>query len=148
VSASAIEINLTRYSCYNLAGMPRRPPLDIRGATDPYPCFPEHPRPRRPTSADLRIEHALTTTRSAPTHVAPVQKLGVRPDKAERGMGVFARIIVGVDGTDWGFETLRQALLLAPEATSTVSAVQRCGSSCRVNHDFHVRLCVTCHPND
>jgi nucleotide-binding universal stress UspA family protein len=38
-------------------------------------------------------------------------------------MGVFARIVVGVDGTDWGFEALRQALLLAPEATSTVNAV-------------------------
>jgi hypothetical protein len=38
-------------------------------------------------------------------------------------MGVFARIVVGVDGTDWGFEALRQALLLAPEATSTVNPV-------------------------
>jgi hypothetical protein len=29
-------------------------------------------------------------------------------------MAVFARVVVGVDGTDWGFETLRQALALAP----------------------------------
>ena len=27
-------------------------------------------------------------------------------------MSVFARIVVGVDGTDWGFEALRQALVL------------------------------------
>jgi nucleotide-binding universal stress UspA family protein len=30
-------------------------------------------------------------------------------------MSVFARIVVGVDGTEWGFEALRQALVLAPE---------------------------------
>ncbi len=30
-------------------------------------------------------------------------------------MSVFARIVVGVDGTEWGFEALRQALLLAPK---------------------------------
>jgi len=28
---------------------------------------------------------------------------------------LFARIVVGVDGTDWGFEALRQALVLAKE---------------------------------
>jgi nucleotide-binding universal stress UspA family protein len=38
-------------------------------------------------------------------------------------VAVFARIIVGVDGTDWGFEALRQALLLAPAQTSTVRAI-------------------------
>ena len=38
-------------------------------------------------------------------------------------MGVFARVTVGVDGTDWGFEALRQALLLAPEPASTLRAV-------------------------
>ena len=37
-------------------------------------------------------------------------------------MGVFSRIVVGVDGTDWGFEALRQALLLAPD-TADVRAV-------------------------
>ena len=30
-------------------------------------------------------------------------------------MTLFARIVVGVDGTDWGFEALRQALVLAKE---------------------------------
>lgn len=37
-------------------------------------------------------------------------------------MGVFDHIVVGVDGTDWGFEALRQALLLAPD-TADVRAV-------------------------
>ena len=37
-------------------------------------------------------------------------------------MDVFARILVGVDGTDWGLEALRQALVLAPEQ-ATVRAV-------------------------
>lgn len=37
-------------------------------------------------------------------------------------MSVFARILAGVDGTDWGFEALRQALLLAP-ASAEVRAV-------------------------
>jgi nucleotide-binding universal stress UspA family protein len=37
-------------------------------------------------------------------------------------MVVFARVVVGVDGTDWGFEALRQALALAP-ADSHVEAV-------------------------
>jgi len=31
-------------------------------------------------------------------------------------MSAFARILAGVDGTNWGFEALRQALLLAPES--------------------------------
>ena len=30
-------------------------------------------------------------------------------------MNIFARIVVGVDGTEWGFEALRQALVLAKE---------------------------------
>lgn len=29
-------------------------------------------------------------------------------------MGIFARSVVGVDGTNWGFEALRQTLVLAP----------------------------------
>ena len=33
------------------------------------------------------------------------------------------RILVGVDGTDWGFEALRQALLLAPKEDPVVHAV-------------------------
>jgi hypothetical protein len=38
-------------------------------------------------------------------------------------MSVFARIVVGVDGTNWGFEALRQALVLAPEKDPVVRAV-------------------------
>jgi hypothetical protein len=38
-------------------------------------------------------------------------------------MTVFARIVVGVDGTDWGFEALRQALVLAPKKNPVVHAV-------------------------
>ena len=38
-------------------------------------------------------------------------------------MTVFARVVVGVDGTDWGFEALRQALALAPAEDSRVDAV-------------------------
>jgi nucleotide-binding universal stress UspA family protein len=52
-------------------------------------------------------------------------------------MGVFARVVVGVDGTDWGFEALRQALLLAPEATSTVSAVTALDTGPAVHTGIH-----------
>jgi nucleotide-binding universal stress UspA family protein len=38
-------------------------------------------------------------------------------------MAVFARILVGFDGTDWGFEALRQTLVLAPAEGSAVHAV-------------------------
>jgi nucleotide-binding universal stress UspA family protein len=38
-------------------------------------------------------------------------------------MSIFARIVVGVDGTDWGFEALRQALVLAPKENPVVHAV-------------------------
>jgi nucleotide-binding universal stress UspA family protein len=38
-------------------------------------------------------------------------------------MSVFARIVVGVDGTDWGFEALRQALVLAPKENPVLHAV-------------------------
>jgi nucleotide-binding universal stress UspA family protein len=38
-------------------------------------------------------------------------------------MAVFARVVVGVDGTDWGFEALRQALALAPAEDSRLDAV-------------------------
>ena len=38
-------------------------------------------------------------------------------------MTIFARIVVGVDGTAWGFEALRQALTLAPAEDSDVEAV-------------------------
>ena len=38
-------------------------------------------------------------------------------------MAVFARVVVGVDGTAWGFEALRQALALAPAEDARVEAV-------------------------
>jgi len=38
-------------------------------------------------------------------------------------MAVFARVVVGVDGTEWGFEALRQTLVLAPTEGSAVHAV-------------------------
>jgi nucleotide-binding universal stress UspA family protein len=38
-------------------------------------------------------------------------------------MPLFARILVGVDGTDWGFEALRQALVLAPKENPVLHAV-------------------------
>jgi nucleotide-binding universal stress UspA family protein len=38
-------------------------------------------------------------------------------------MDVFARVVVGVDGTEWGLEALRQTLTLAPETGSRIEAV-------------------------
>ena len=38
-------------------------------------------------------------------------------------MELFSRVVVGVDGTEWGFGALRQTLLLAPELGATVDAV-------------------------
>jgi nucleotide-binding universal stress UspA family protein len=38
-------------------------------------------------------------------------------------MNVFGRIVVGIDGTDWGFEALRQAFVLAPKEDPVVHAV-------------------------
>ena len=38
-------------------------------------------------------------------------------------MTMFARIVVGVDGTEWGFEALRQALVLAPKVEPVVHAI-------------------------
>ena len=38
-------------------------------------------------------------------------------------MTVFARVVVGVDGTEWGFEALRQTLVLAPAEGSAVHAI-------------------------
>ena len=38
-------------------------------------------------------------------------------------MDVFARVVVGVDGTEWGLGALRQALTLAPIDASTIDAV-------------------------
>ena len=38
-------------------------------------------------------------------------------------MNIFARTVVGVDGTEWGFEALRQALVLAPRENPVLHAV-------------------------
>jgi nucleotide-binding universal stress UspA family protein len=38
-------------------------------------------------------------------------------------MPVFARVVVGVDRTEWGFEALRQALVLTPAEGSEVHAI-------------------------
>ena len=38
-------------------------------------------------------------------------------------MTVFARVLVGVDGTEWGLEALRQTLVLAPPEHATVRTV-------------------------
>lgn len=35
-------------------------------------------------------------------------------------MDLFARVVVGIDGTDWGFEALRQSLTLLPDEGSVV----------------------------
>jgi nucleotide-binding universal stress UspA family protein len=50
-------------------------------------------------------------------------------------MGVFARIVVGVDGTDWGFEALRQALVLAPNPV--LRAVTALDAAPAVRTGFH-----------
>jgi nucleotide-binding universal stress UspA family protein len=51
-------------------------------------------------------------------------------------MGVFARIVVGVDGTDWGFEALRQALVLAPD-TAEVRAVTALDTAPAIHTGIH-----------
>jgi nucleotide-binding universal stress UspA family protein len=52
-------------------------------------------------------------------------------------MGVFARIVVGVDGTDWGFEALRQALVLAPKEKPVLRAVTALDTAPAVRTGFH-----------
>jgi nucleotide-binding universal stress UspA family protein len=52
-------------------------------------------------------------------------------------MSVFARILVGVDGTDWGFETLRQALLLAPKENPVLHAVTALDTAPTIRTGFH-----------
>lgn len=52
-------------------------------------------------------------------------------------MNVFARIVVGVDGTDWGFEALRQALVLAPEENAVVRAVTALDTAPAIHTGLH-----------
>src|SRR5215210_6157982 len=52
-------------------------------------------------------------------------------------MNAFARIVVGVDGTDWGFEALRQALVLAPEKNPVLHAVTALDTAPAIHTGFH-----------
>jgi nucleotide-binding universal stress UspA family protein len=52
-------------------------------------------------------------------------------------MSVFARIVVGVDGTDWGFEALRQALVLAPKENPVLRAVTAVDTAPAIHTGFH-----------
>jgi nucleotide-binding universal stress UspA family protein len=49
---------------------------------------------------------------------------------------VFDRVVVGVDGTEWGFEALRQALLLAPE-TAVVRATTALDTAPAIRTGMH-----------
>ena len=52
-------------------------------------------------------------------------------------MSVFARIVVGVDGTEWGFEALRQALVLAPKEDPILHAVTVVDTAPAIRTGFH-----------
>ena len=52
-------------------------------------------------------------------------------------MSVFSRILVGVDGTDWGFEALRQALVLTPEETPVLRAVTALDAAPAIRTGIH-----------
>ena len=52
-------------------------------------------------------------------------------------MSVFARIVVGVDGTEWGFEALRQALVLAPKENPVFHAVTALDTAPAIHTGFH-----------
>jgi nucleotide-binding universal stress UspA family protein len=52
-------------------------------------------------------------------------------------MSVFARIVVGVDGTDWGFEALRQALMLAQKEDPVLHAVTALDTAPTIRTGFH-----------
>ena len=51
-------------------------------------------------------------------------------------MDPFARVVVGVDGTEWGREALRQTLALAPpEAVVRAVTALRTGAAARTGFD-------------
>jgi nucleotide-binding universal stress UspA family protein len=52
-------------------------------------------------------------------------------------MSVFARTVVGVDGTDWGFEALHQALVLAPTDNPVLHAVTALDTAAAIHTGFH-----------
>ena len=53
------------------------------------------------------------------------------------GVSVFARIVVGVDGTDWGFEALHQALVLAPKENAVLRAVTALDTAPAIHAGLH-----------
>ena len=52
-------------------------------------------------------------------------------------MRLFERIVVGVDGTNWGFEALRQALLLGPRENLVLHAVTALDTASTIHTGFH-----------
>lgn len=52
-------------------------------------------------------------------------------------MSVFARTVVGIDGTDWGFEALRQVLLLAPKENAVLRAVTALDTAPAIHTGLH-----------
>ena len=52
-------------------------------------------------------------------------------------MSLFERIVVGVDGTDWGFEALRQALLLGSHENSVLHAVTALDAAPAIHTGLH-----------
>ena len=57
-------------------------------------------------------------------------------------MAVFARIVVGIDGTEWGFDALRQTLALAPREGSSVDAVTALDTAPAARAGFDARRWV------
>ena len=85
----------------------------------------------RKSSREAERAHARTHT----THFGA--KLASPCANTVRTMGaVFERVVVGVDGTDLAFEALRQALVLAPAAGSTVRAVTALDTSAAARTGF------------
>jgi nucleotide-binding universal stress UspA family protein len=79
----------------------------------------------------------------------PISSLRIRPLLTEWGrtvsaidadkvgsMKVFERIVVGVDGTDWGFEALRQALVLARTESAVLHAVTALDTALAIHGGF------------
>jgi nucleotide-binding universal stress UspA family protein len=52
-------------------------------------------------------------------------------------MSVFSRTVVGVDGTDWGYVALRQALVLAPDENATLRAVTALDTAPAIHTGLH-----------
>ena len=60
----------------------------------------------------------------------------------DRAMNVFDRIVVGVDGTDFGYEALHQTLALAPTGAS-VHAVTALNTAQLVHAGFNMEYFMT-----